>query len=507
MELVRIIFFSGILILFITSLGCTDNKEGEIEDSAQDMGKDNEEVEIIENEMEEKIDPVLDISFDKYITTSVGNQNTQMKLISREADCENIKIKLSSTEGIKLSDNLLEIIHLEKDEEKDIEISYEMFKPGNDEIYFSIEGDKIDSFTGKINISSLVGAPIYQIGEFWVYNQTYNDISYLLTHQVTREEDVDGIPAYVVKEISGNDIKGSYKLIYLAKEDISIIKSEIYNEDKLDSTSEYVPSLSDLPFPLKVNNKVQYSGTVTGLGKIDIDGTILSYENRECPAGEYETFKIKYILALPLGTTNFIGYYSPEEETYIYQNSKTIIGDKTIADIEMELVKHGMSPEKPPEIQVEIKIPQGFVLYRNDDLGFIIAHPANWDVSVETGNSDNIYYVDFSSKTQTFLVSVDYTGYESLEEYNKLWQSAIRSKPMQSASAPKEISIFDRKGYEWDYGTSEWNGRMYLFEKNGVGYLLTGSAGRLDYDSFIPVLEQASGTFFILGSNSHYKNE
>lgn len=503
-----LIFFLGIICA--ASIGCTDIN-GDVTDEingnpADDSGKETALME--ENISKEKAIPIMKLDFSKNMEVDFGSHNAILKITSKKSDSNKITIKLNSTEGITLSDEKIEIEQILKDEEKIIDVSFKVLKPGNDEISFFIDSKDSENVSGSINITSRVQVPIYEVGEYWVNNISLEGFSIFAVSEVIGEEEVDGVPAYVIKTVSDGDIKGNYDLDYFSKSDLSLIKSENYENNKLEKEKNCVPPLLNWGFPLELKKTWDYSGTLTGVGRVNLNGIVNSYVKKNTPAGEFDTYKYRNIMSLPMGgTVETEGYYSPEVKDDVYSKLSVTGGVKSFIESEIELVEYGRPPKKAPDIQINIEIPSGFELYRNDELGFLMAHPANWDVDVESNDEKDYYYVYFHSRTQSYVVTVDLSGFDNLSEF-KDFRMEFVEEPFTAIDGPNDIIINERNGYTWKWDDRKNEGVQYVFERNGVGYLISVSwEEKEDSSSLLEVFNKSRDTFFIIGSKSTYSLE
>ena len=131
-----------------------------------------------------------------------------------------------------------------------------------------------------------------------------------------------------------------------------MIKLDTYKQDNLASSEVYSPPVPSYPFPIGVYDTLFFEGSGSIIGEFSGNVEVQSYEKRETPAGEFETYKLKSTTVYPNINIEMLTYYSSEMKNAVYTKS-TFIGintGRTLSEIEEELVQHGVPPKEAPDI-------------------------------------------------------------------------------------------------------------------------------------------------------------
>jgi hypothetical protein len=238
-----------------------------------------------------------------------------------------------------------------------MDIPPEIFNIPGDCDDFTIPEEDTSTVTDEPAKPEKATVPVYITGEFWVYNSVVDftgkeRATFLLLQEVIGEEVVDGIPAYVVQRTEGRAPQGNYYLAYLSKEDLNLIKFDAYEQDILVSSEVYTPSLPSYPFPFGVYDTLFFEGRGSSVGEFYGNAEVQSYEKRETPAGEFDTYKLKSFSSYSNFNIESLTYYSQEMKNTVYSKS-TLSGapGTPVIEIEEELVEHGLPPKEAPDIR------------------------------------------------------------------------------------------------------------------------------------------------------------
>ncbi len=453
----------------------------------------------------------LTFSMPANVETLVGKQDTlQIEVLPLEADAKDVVFSLSAPPEISLIDSSQdkEFKTLTKDQKVIVPFNYSAITDGTFNLTLEIKmPENSTKYNVTVNVS--VPAPELKIGEFWVYNQTKGTAKGLQVEEIIRKDTIDGKEYYVMKRTWEGDPVGTYALSYYSTDTFSEKMTEYYEDDSLlkEKTSEIDPPSSYFPF--KTGDKGTWSGSITGLGKSEISSEVIKKEKITVPSGTYTGYYIRTKASLSMATSTGEEWYVPELNGYakihVTANSLGVTNED-----ELELLEHGKPPAVSRKVQLDIKIPDGYTLYKNDELNFRIAYPKNWEFDSEKDvGASYFYFRDGSIYTAQYAaqVTVEPIGELNLTEYRELRLNVIKNTlPSAKISDEKSISINGREGFEWvyEYTPSNLKGKIIIFVVDGKGYIISGYSLSTVYNSYQPIFENIVNSFFIRGNPNKY---
>ncbi len=447
----------------------------------------------------------LTVAVPESIETSIGKHEIlNVELLPLEADARDVVINLSAPSEISVTDiHTKEIKTLIKDQKVTIPFNYSAISDGTFNLTLDIKAANANTTNLTLTVNSYVPAPKLEIGEFWIFNQTKGNAPGLHVNEVISKDIIDGEEYYVIKRTWEGEPNGTYSLLYCSVETFSERMTEYYEDDSLlrEKTTEVDPPSSDYGFPIKVGNKWSWSGSITGVGKSEINSEIVKKEGITVPAGTYTSYYIRQKITLSIGTAVVEGWYSPEINEFVKVRTSTNVAG-AVSESEYELLEHGMPPAKPRQIQLEIKIPMGYKLYKNDYFNFRIAYPANWRFS-ETEELDYSHFSFEDGSIYEAYVTVEPIGPLNLTEYRELRLNYLKGLASGvKISEEKSVTINGRDGFEWvwEYTPTGVKGKQVIFAIDGTGYLVGDQSLATYYNSYEPIFDNIVNSFFITGS-------
>lgn len=447
----------------------------------------------------------LTVTVPESIVTSIGKQEIlNIELLPLEADAKDVVINISGPSEISLIDpHSREFKTLAKEQKFSVPVNYSAISDGTFNLTLEIKAANTNATNSTITINSYVPAPKLEIGEFWVYNNTKGNALGLRVNEVVRKDVIDGKEYYVIKGTWEGEPNGTYSLSYYSADAFLLKMSEYYEDSSLlkEKTLENDPPSSGYGFPFTVGKKWSWSGSITGIGKSEINGEIVKRENVTVPGGTYTSYYIQQKMTFSVGTGVGELWYVPElNEVAKLRISSNALGITT--EYESELLEHGKPPAKPRQIQQDINIPMGYRLYKNDQFDFRIAYPVNWKFGVTGGQN----YVSFSFTDGSIYeayVTVEYIGPLNLTEYREFRLNYMkRIAPGIKISEEKSITINGREGFEWVWETTSTGekGKQVIFVADSTGYLVGEYSLDAYYTSYEPIFDNIVNSFFITGS-------
>lgn len=453
----------------------------------------------------------LTFSMPANMETLVGKQDTlQLEVLPLEADAKDVVFSLYAPPEISLTDSPQdkEFKTLTKDQKVIIPFNYSATTDGTFNLTLEIKMlENSTKYNVTVNVS--VPAPELEVGEFWVYNQTKGAAKGLQVEEMIRKDTIDGKEYYVMKRTWEGDPVGTYSLSYYSTDAFSEKMTEYYEDDSLlkEKTSEIDPPGS--AFPFKTGDKGVWSGSVTGLGKSEVSSEVVKKEKITVPSGTYTGYYIRKKASLSMATSTGEEWYVPELNGYakihVTANSLGVTNED-----ELELLEHGKPPALPRKVQLDIKIPDGYKLYKNNELNFRLAYPKNWDFTSTDGIGYSSFYFKDSSLYSVY-VTVESTGTLNLTEYSEVGMESLKkSLPGVRISEKKSVTVNGRDGIEWVYEYSSpyednsAKGKMVVFVADGKGYVISSLSLGTVYNSYKPMFDNVVNSFFIRGSPNKY---
>ncbi|MCX9013107.1 MAG: PsbP-related protein [Candidatus Methanoperedens sp.] len=438
--------------------------------------------------------------------TLIGKQETlQIEVLPLEADARDIAFSLYAPSEISLIDpQSKEFKKLAKDQKVIIPFNYSATTDGTFNLTLEVKMPE-NSTKYNVTVNASVPAPELEVGEFWVYNQTKGVAKGLVVEEVVRKDIIEGKEYYVLKETWDGEPNGTYALSYYSTDDFSQKMTEYYEDDLLlkEKTVEVDPPSSDFPF--KVGTKGSWSGSVTGIGKSEVNGEVVKKEKITVPLGTYTGYYLRKKTSYSMATGIGEQWYVPELNGFAKARTSTNALGVT-SESEMELLEHSKSPVKPRQVQHDIKIPDGYKLYKNDDLNFRMAYPKNWKFS-STEDSYGSYFNLEDSTIYKAYVTVEPIGSLNLTEYRGVRLDMLKKLlPGVKISEEKNIIINGREGIQWvyEYAPIGAKGNMVVFVEGNKGYIISGLSLETVYNSYKPVFDNIVNSFFIKGSQNKY---
>lgn len=448
----------------------------------------------------------LTYSYPYNIETLIGKQDVlEIEVLPLEADARNVVFSLYAPPEISFSDpQSKEFDILAKDQKVIVPFNYSALTDGTFNITFEV---RIPDNSTRYNIivNASVPSPDLEIGEFWVYNLTKGNAKGHQIAEVVRKDTIEGNKYYVIENTWDGDLNGTHSLSYYSTDSFSQKMTEYYEDGVLlkEKTVEVDPPGSIFPF--RVGMKGSWSGSITGVGKVESNSEIVKKEKIAVPAGTYTGYFIRNKMTLSMATAVKEDWYVPELNGFAkMRNSINALGITN--EDESELIEHGKLPAKPPKIQLKLEIPDGYKLYKNDEFNFRLAYPKNWDFSPESGIGYSSFYFK-DGLTYTFVVTVSSIGKLNLEEYKKQsLDSFKRALPGTTISEQKNVTINGREGFQWVYEHSPTGekGKVVIFVSDGNGYIISSYSLDTVYNSYKPMFENILNSFFIRGDQNKY---
>ncbi len=449
------------------------------------------------------------------LDTSIGKQESfQLTLLPLEADAKDVVINVSAPTGISLTDehqyfqkNSTEFKTLAKDQKIMIPFNFRAISDGTFNLTVEVNAINANSTISNYTVNAYIPVPSLETGEFWVYNQTKGKTTGLHVLEMVRKDVMDGKEYYVIKETWEGEPKGTYSLSFYSVDTYLSKMNEYYEDDLLlkEKNSEIDPPSPDYGFPFRVGKKWTWSGSVTGIGKSEMNGEIVKKETITVPSGTYNSYYIKQKMSFSMATGVGEIWYVPE----LNGSAKIRVSTNALgitSEDELEMLEHGKQPSKPRQVQLEIKVPEGYKLYKNDDLNFRLAYPKNWGFDSMKDNYGSYFQFDDAS-IYTILVTVEPIGKLNLTEYRDLRKEILKQNlPGSKISQQKSMTINGREGYEWvyEYPSVNLKAKQVIFVSDGSGYLITGYSLGTVYDSYASMFDNIINSFFIKGNPNKY---
>lgn len=442
--------------------------------------------------------------------TLIDKQETfQIEVLPLEADARDIVFSLYAPPEISLIDpQSREFKNLAKDQKVIIPFNYSATTDGTFNLTLEIKMPE-NSTKYNVTVNASVPAPELEIGEFWVYNQTKGATKGLIVEEVIRKDIIEGKEYYVLKGTWEGELNGTYALSYYSTDAFSQKMTEYYQDDVLlkEKTVEVDPPSSDFPF--KVGNKGSWSGSITGLGKSEVNGEVVKKEKIIVPLGTYTGYYLRKKTSYSMATGVGEQWYVPQLNGFAKLRSSTNALGVT-SESEMELLEYGKPPAKPRQVQLDIKLPEGYKLYKNDDFNFRIAYPKNWGFTSENGISYSAFNFK-DSNVYSISLSVESTGNLNLTDYREASLETLRkAMPGVRISDIKSVTVNGREGIEYVYEYAPYyadnsvKGKMVLFVADGKGYVIAGIGLGTVYNSYKSMFDNIVNSFFIRGSPNKY---
>ena len=449
------------------------------------------------------------------LDTTIGKQESlQVTLIPLEADAKEVVINVSAPPGISLTDEhpffmkySNELKTIAKDQKIIIPFNFSAISDGSFNLTVEVNASNANSTIFNYTVNAYIPTPSLEIGEFWVYNQTKGNAQGLHVVEVVRKDVSEGKEYYVMKGTWEGEPKGTYSLSYYSVDTYSSKMNEFYEDDQLmkEKNTEIDPPSSDYGFPFRVGKKWSWSGSVTGIGKSEMNGEIVKKETITVPGGTYNSYYIRQKMSFSMATGVGEIWYVPELNGFAkYRMSTNALG--VTSEDEIELIEHGKKPSEPRKVQSDIQIPEGYKLYKNDKFNFRLAYPKNWKFdSTEDGFAS--YFTFEDSSIYTVLVTIEPIGKLNLIEYRDLRAGiTFKNLPGSKISQEKKVTVNGREGYEWVYDIPSLNAKtkQVVFVAEGNGYLLSGYSLGTVYNSYEPMFDNIINSFFIKGNPNKY---
>ncbi len=405
-------------------------------------------------------------------------ENLQVEIIPYEADAINVVINLSTPPGISLTDPHTsfqqynkEFKRIPKGKKEIILFNYSAaFISGEYSLILEAKADNANSTKRIIKVNLSVPVPEWEVGEYWVLNQTTGESSGRHVQQVLRVESENGKEVYVVKDIIARETIGNYRLYYYSVEDLAHIKTEYYEKDKIigKMTETIDPPSLIYDFPFKVGKTWAWNGTITGLGLTEFRGEVLEKKRISVRGRDYDAYKIRLKYVYPLGTGVWEVWYSPDAKGVIMEKGTINMGG-LVKESNTELEDHGLQPNQPPNIQPVLQTPEGWKTYIDTNLGISFIYPAGWKVNTSLMSSISIEEPKTGVGVSVFVEPV---GSMTLEEYIK----KVRNRLINLGNIVQEnyTSVNGRIGYKFStFYIYMWGEiKTVIFVANGKGYTI-----------------------------------
>jgi len=395
---------------------------------------------------------------DSSLDTSIGKQESlKLTLLPLDADAKDVVINVTAPAGISLTDEhpyflkySNEFKTLAKDQKIMIPFNFSAVYDGTFNITVDVKATNANSTVINCTVNAYIQTPSLEVGEFWIYNQTKGNEPGLHVLEVIRKDIIEGKEYYVIKGTWEGEPGGTYSISYYSVDTYSSKMTEFYEDDQLlkEKNTEVDPPSSDYGFPFMVGKKWSWSGSVTGIGKSEMNGEIVRKETITVPGGTYNSYYIKQKMSFSMATGVEEIWYVPELNGFVkYRMSTNALG--VTSEDELELLEHGKKPSEPRKVQPDIQMPEGYKLYKNDKFNFRLAYPKNWN-SYSKEDSSGSYFTFVDASYYTVLVTIEPIGKLSLIEYRD-FRNAQGFLPGSKISQEKKITINGREGYEWVY--------------------------------------------------------
>lgn len=436
----------------------------------------------------------LTVTMPENAEVSVLKKETlNVELLPLGADANNVMINLTGPPEILLGGlGGKSFEKLYRGQKVNISFDYIANSAGDFNITLEAKANNAKTVNRTLNISAFFPLPVYEVGEFWVYNETTGDETGLHVSEVIRKELVDGKEYYVSKGTWEGVPNGTYSLSYASVEEIKTKKSEYYEFGSLvkEKTLEVDPPSADVSFPFKVGKRWSWNGTMTGLGKGEITSEVVRKESITVPAGTFTSYYINHKMALAMGTGTVGLWYVPELKAAV--KAVTSVRVLNIAQEKVdELVEYGKPPAKPKKIQMDVKVPPGYKLFKNDKAGFSIAYPATWQTGLGIGRD---YFTDGLGN---FFVEYASIGDLTLENYRDGTIDYLK-KLGYNVRDVREVEVNDMRGYQWYTESATYGkGKDWVFISEKMGYYIGSDASFSAFARYEQIFDSIIGTFFI----------
>lgn len=425
-------------------------------------------------------DSMTNISIDAPESMEVVGRKVEtlvIELSPEEADAKNVVVNLSAPPGISLTDPHTslqqysrEFKKIPKGKKEIIYFNYSATFAGDEySLILEVKADNANLTRRMINVNLSVPVPEWEVGEYWILNQTMGDFAGTRMQQVLRKESQNGKEVYVIKDTLAREVSGNYRIYYYAAEDLAHIKTEYYEEDKIieKMTESIDPPSLIYDFPFKVGTKWNWNGTISGIGKTEFKGEVLEKEKLSFQGKNYNTFKIRLKYVYFLGTGVYDLWYSPDLKGVIKEKGTINIGGLT-KEVNNELGQHGLPPDQPLNIQPVLHTPEGWKTYTDTDLDFRFNYPEDW--KVDESSKPNIIIEDLKTKDR-FFISIEPIGKMTLEDYVKKVKDNLGK---HGTIEENYIEVNGRKGYIILTFLHDVWGQFYaaIFVANEKGYMI-----------------------------------
>lgn len=431
-----------------------------------------------------------------------------------DADAKDVVINVSAPAGISLTDEhpyflkySTEFKTLAKDQKIMIPFNFSAVYDGTFNLTVDVKATNANSTVINYTVNAYIQTPSLEVGEFWIYNQTKGKAPGLHVFELIRKDVIEGKEYYVIKGTWEGEPGGTYSISYYSVDTYSSKMTEFYEEDKLlkEKNTEVDPPSSDYGFPFMVGKKWSWSGSVTGIGKSEMNGEIVRKETITVPGGTYNSYYIKQKMSFSMATGVEEIWYTPELSGFVkYRMSTNALG--ITSEDELELLEHSKKPSEPRKVQPDIQMPEGYKLYKNDIFNFRLAYPKNWDFKTTVDNYGSVFWFEDAS-IYTVEVAIEPIGKLNLTEYGDMRKEIAKENvPGSIISQEKSVTINGREGYEWliENGPLNLKGKQVIFVADGNGYVISGFSLDTVYNSYIPMLDNIINSFFIKGRPNKY---
>ena len=388
-----------------------------------------------------------------------------------EADAKNVVVNLSAPPGISLTDPhtgfqqySIEIKNIPKGKKERIYFNYSpTFVSDEYDLILEAKADNSNTSKRIIKVNLSVPVPEWEVGEYWILNQTGGDFTGTRMQQVLRKESENGKEVYVIKDTLAREVPGNYRLYYYAAEDLTHVRTEYYEKDKIieKMTESIDPPSLIYGFPFKVGKKWNWKGTISGIGGTEFKGEVLDRQKISIRGKNYDVYRIRLKYVYPLGTGTWEILYSPEIKGVVEEKGTINMGGSE-KESNIELVRHELPPNEPPDIQPVIQLSQGWKSYVDSDFGIRFNYPGEWRVN-KTSNS---YITLEDSKTKaTVFMTKEPVGKMTLEDYDRKVKNGLY------INEENYTEVNGRKGYKISANIYDAIYAVY-FVANENGYMI-----------------------------------
>ena len=405
-------------------------------------------------------------------------ETLSIELVPQDADAKNVIVNLTAPPGISLTDlhtsfqqYSKEFKKIQKGKKEVILFNYSTaFVDDEYDLILEAKADNANVTKRTIRVNLSIPVPKWEVGEYWVLNQTLGDSSGTHVRQVLRNEIDNGKEVYVVKDTLAREETGNYRLYYYTVEDLAHVKTEYYEDDKIiERMTETIDSPSSMyGLPFKVRKTWTWNGTASGIGRTEIKGEVLKKERISVQGRNFDAYKIRLKYVYPLGTGVWEVWYSPDTKEIITEKGSMSMGG-SVKESNIVLVKHGLPPDLPPSIHTVPQVPQGWKTYVDTDKHFSFSYPGDWNINKSLEPS---VIIEDKRTGAGVLITVEPVTGVTLEDYSK----KAKNKLANLGEIVKEnyTEINGRIGYKFTiFYTYMWGElKTVVFVANGNGYTI-----------------------------------